>query len=155
MAVTSSVDAGPMGAAHPSGAGGAEAAAQHAQPEAPGVLAEIGRVAASARDTFSSFLELVTLEAQRAGIALAWMIAASIAAALLAVTGWLALVVALAMWIVALGFPPIGAVLVIALVSAAGAGGLVYWCAAKSRALLFPATRRQVAGESAVKEPAS
>src|SRR6185436_10380711 len=117
MAGTSSIEAGTM----PSGAQAAGTAAAgppegQSQPEAHGVLAEMSRVAAAARDTFSGFLDLVTLEAHRAGVALVWMLAGSIAAALLGVTGWLALVAALAMWVVALGFPPIATALVIAVV---------------------------------------
>ena len=133
----------------PGGAVAAGAAQRHqATGEAAGgVLAEVSRVAASAREVFSSFLELVTLEAQRAGAALVWMIAGAVAAALLCVTGWLALVAAFALWVVSLGFPPAATALVIALVSLAAAGGLVYVCIAMTRALLFPATQRQLAGK--------
>jgi hypothetical protein len=146
MAVTSSVDAGPVPSdTHSPGA--PSGAADERVPEPTGVFSEMSRVAASARETFASFLELVTLEAQRAGVALVWMVAGGIGAALLGVTGWLALVAALAMWLVALGMPPIGAMLAIAVASAAAAGGLVYWCMTMSRALLFSATRRQLAGK--------
>ena len=148
MTATSSMDAGAIpGSTHTAGSAAAGAPEQRAPAETPGVFAEMSRVAASARETFASFLELVTLEAQRAGVALVWMVAGGIGAALLAVTAWLALVAALAMWLVALGLPAIGAVLVVALVSAAAAGGLVYGCIVMSRALLFSATRRQLAGK--------
>jgi len=146
MAVTSSVDAGPTGE-RSFGAAAAGEPEKRAHTETPGVFAEISRAAAAARETFASLLDLVTLEARRAGVAVAWMLAGSVAAALLGVTAWLALVAALAMWIVALGFPAIGAVLAIAVVSVAAAAGLMYRCIAATRALRFPATRRQLTGK--------
>ena len=138
------MEAGPTAGAACSAASGHP---EQANTETPGVFAEVSRVAAAARDTFAGFLHLVTLEAQRAGVALVWMLGGAVAAALLAVTGWLALVAALAMWVVSLGFPPIATALVIAVVSVGVAGALIYMCIAMSRALLFPATQRQLTGK--------
>jgi hypothetical protein len=53
-----------------------------------------------------------------------------------------------------IGVPPITAVVAVALANLALAGVLVYACIGKSRALLFPATQRQLTGRPPV-EPAS
>lgn len=53
-----------------SGGGGAETTSP-----APGVLDELSSVLASGRAVLSNFLELLSLEARRAGLALMWMVA--------------------------------------------------------------------------------
>ena len=150
MGATSSLGAAPeMGDANP--AAFAQGEPRPATPPTPGVLEEVSRVAAAAHETFSSFLHLVTLEAQRAGVALVWMVVSAIAAALLVATGWVGLMAAVAMGAMLIGVPPITAVVAVALFNLAAAGGLVYLCIGMSRALLFPATQRQLAGKSPTK----
>jgi len=119
-----------------------------------GILAALSSALAEARTALSSFLDLVTLEARRAGLALMWMVAVGVAAALCVVVAWLGLTAALAMWAVAGGLPPIAAVVLLAAVHLLAGAGLFYLCAGMSRDLLFPATRRQVAGPSRVAPPA-
>ena len=128
-------------------------ASLRAAPSAPpaGVLEEISNALTSARATASNFLELVSLETQRAGMALVWMVAWAVAAGICLVATWLGLMAALAMWATALGLSSIAAVLLVALLNAAIAGALIYASVGKSRGLLFPATRRQLAGHHAVK----
>ena len=111
-----------------------------------GLIDEASGALASVRVVFSSFLQLLTLEARRAGLALMWMVALGVVAAVCIVAAWLGLMAALAMWAVSLGLHPIAAVIAIAVFNTAGAAGLIFVCIGMSRDLLFSATRRQVAG---------
>lgn len=115
-------------------------------PPSPGVIDALSATLASARATFGDFLELVSLEARRAGLAFAWMLACGFGAALCAFAGWLGLMGALALWAIMLGLPPIAAVIVVALLNLAAAAALIRACAGFSRGLSFEATRRQVTG---------
>jgi hypothetical protein len=114
---------------------------------APGVFEDLSSAFAAARDALSNFLELIALEARRAGLALVWMIACGLVAALCIAAAWLGLMAALALWVVSLGLPPIAAAIVIAAINLAAGAGLLKMCTRMSRALLFSAVRRQVAGQ--------
>jgi hypothetical protein len=121
-------------------------AGDEARPPTAGVLEELTATLASARAALTHFLSLVSLEARRAGLALVWMIALGLGAAICAVAAWLGVMAALAMWIVSLGLPPVAAVLLLAVLNLAACAVLALGCIRMSRDLLFPATRRQVAG---------
>jgi len=152
----------PYGAV-PAGGGAAPAADDPAQSpgvraERPlptaGVLDELSGAFASARAALSSFLDLMSLEARRAGLTLMWMVIWGFVAAICIVGAWVGLMAALAMWAVSLGFPPIAAVIAVAVINLAAGAVLIYVCIGMSRDLLFSATRRQVAGRSPVTPPA-
>jgi hypothetical protein len=115
---------------------------------AAGVLDELSNAFASARAALANFLDLVSLEARRAGLALMWMVAWGIVAAICIATAWLGLMAALAMWAVSLGFPALAAVIAIAVINGIAGAVLIYVCITLSRDLLFAATRRQLAGKS-------
>src|SRR6185295_1163621 len=112
----------------------------------PGVLAELTGTLAAARAAATRFLDLASLEARRAGLALVWMIALGLAAAICAISAWLGLMAAFVLWAVSLGHSPLAAVLVLAVLNLAAGAALVYGCVGMSRGLLFPATRRRIAG---------
>jgi uncharacterized membrane protein YqjE len=116
-----------------------------------GVLEEASRVVGAVRETVSSFLELVTLEAHRAGAALVWMIAFGVVAGVCVIATWLGLMAALAMWVTSAGLSPILAVLLVALLNLALAGALAYAGIRKTDSLTFPATRRQLSGHREAK----
>jgi hypothetical protein len=120
-----------------------------------GVFEALSSALAGARTALSSFLDLVALEARRAGLALMWMMAMGVVAAVFIVVAWLGLMAALAMCAVAWGFPPIAAVSMIAAIHLLAGAVLIYLCIGMSRDLLFSATRRQVAGQSLVTPAAS
>jgi hypothetical protein len=101
-------------------------------------------VFSSARQVVSNFVELVTLEARRAGVTVVWMAALAVAAAMLVVTAWLALMVAFAVWLISQGMTLAGAIAVIAVTNLLVAAILGFVCFTMSRNLLFPATRRQL-----------
>jgi len=120
-----------------------------------GLFEELANTFNAARTSLSALLDLASLEARRAGLALMWMIAWGIIAAICIVTAWLGLMVALAMWSISLGLPPILAVIIFTILNLLAAAGLVYVSLNLSRDLLFSATRRQVAGKPPVKPAVS
>ena len=109
-----------------------------------GVLEELSDTFASARRVISDFLELLSLETRRAGLALVGMVACGAVAAILVVTAWLGFMAALALWAVSLGISWVTAVTVISLVNLLAAAIVTYVCIRMSRDLLFPATRGQL-----------
>lgn len=119
-----------------------------AEPSQPpvGVLGEVSRTLASARATLSNVLDLISLEVQRAGIVLMWMVALGAVAAICMVAAWLGLMAALAMGVVSMGLPPVGALIVVALINLVAGAILIKVSIGMSRDLMFCATRRQVAG---------
>ena len=108
-------------------------------------MTEVSNVISSARRVVSGLLDLVVLEGKRAGMALAWMLGLGVAAAILAVTAWLGLMAVAALTLMLAGVPPIFSILIVVLLNLAAAGGAAFVCVKKSKDLLFPATRRQVA----------
>lgn len=88
---------------------------------------------------------LFLLEAREAGPNLAWTLALALCAAVLAITGWLALVACSLLALVHNNIVGWGwAFFIAALLSIAGAGVLIHMLIGRSRQLLFPATSRQV-----------
>lgn len=111
-----------------------------------GVFEELSGALRSGRAAFSAYLELVTLEARRAGIALIWMIAGAVVGAICVVTAWIGLMAAFALGAVSLGFHPITAAIAVSLLNVAAGAGLIYGCIGMTKDLLFSATRRQISG---------
>lgn len=100
---------------------------------------------ASVRTLGECFLTLATLEGKRAGLSLAWMLGLALAAAVLVITGWLAMLACVVLALVRNDIVGWGwALAITALLSFAGAGGLALMVIQRSRHLLFPATRRQL-----------
>lgn len=116
-----------------------------------GVIDELSGALAAVRTAVSSVLDLLSLEARRAGLALLWIVILGLVAAICIVTSWLALMAAIAMWAVAAGFPLLGSVIVVALINCLGGVLLIRTCFGISRDLLFSATRRQFAGAFPIK----
>jgi hypothetical protein len=82
---------------------------------------------ASVRALGERFLTLVTLEGKQARLSLAWMLALALAAAALAITGWLALLACVVLALVQNDIVGWGwALAIAALLSFAGAGGPVF-----------------------------
>lgn len=105
----------------------------------------ISSLVAAVRVWGESFLALVTLEGRQAGLSLAWMFAYALAAAIFAITGWVALLACAVLALVQNDIVGWGAALLVAaLLSFAGAGGLVLLLTRRSALLLFPATQRQL-----------
>jgi len=115
-----------------------------APPPTEGIVGGIDNAINLVRRVLSDLFRLFSLEARRAGLALAWMVALGAMAAILVVTAWLGLMGALALWAVALGWTWVGAMVAIALTNFLMAAIAMLACLGISRNLLFPATRRQL-----------
>ena len=105
----------------------------------------VSSLIASVRALGERFLTLVTLEGRQAGLSLAWMLGLALVSAVLAITGWLAMLACLMLALVQndiVGWG--GALALAALLSFAGTGGLAFMVIRQSRHLLFLATRRQL-----------
>jgi uncharacterized membrane protein YqjE len=111
---------------------------------AKGFGEELTGTFASARMVLSDVLELLTLEARRAGLTLLLMLACGVIGALLAVAAWLGLMAALVLWAVAQGADWQVAIAAVAVGNLGTAAALFWYCLRVSRNLLFPATRRQL-----------
>lgn len=116
-----------------------------------GIFKELSRALSSMGATVTGFLELVALEARGAGVALVWMVAGSFLAVVFFAGAWLALLVAAALWAMSLGLSPIAVAIAVAVINLLGGAALIYGCIALSRALLFSATRRQLAAQFSAK----
>lgn len=117
---------------------------------APGVIDELAGMFASARAVLSDFLDLLSLEARRAGLALMWMVVCGIIAAACIISAWLGLMAALVIGVVSLGYSSLLAVIAIALMNGVAGGLLIYRGISISHDLRFSATRRQLSGKSHV-----
>ena len=108
-------------------------------------IGSISSLLTSVRALGERLLTLVTLECKQAGLSLAWMLGLALAAAVLAITGWLAMLAWVVLALVQNDIVGWGwALSISALLSFAGTGGLVFIMIQRSRNLLFPATRRQL-----------
>ncbi len=87
---------------------------------------------------------LAVLEAQRAGLHLAYVLAAVLVVSVLLVTAWLALVTGLVVWMTAhIGWPAI--LVVAAVLNLAVAAAVAWWVKQRLTHLPFSATLRQLA----------
>jgi len=109
---------------------------------------------AAVRQYGERLLSLVILEGKQAGLSLALMLGMAVAAGVLVITGWLAIIACIVVALVAndvIGWT--WALVIAALLSFAGAAGLIVLLMQRSDDLLFTATRRQFrprgTGESA------
>jgi len=105
----------------------------------------VASLTASVRVLGERLLALAALEGRRAGVSLAMMVGLAVAAAVLVITGWIAVIAAVVLALVRGGVVGWGwALAIAALLSFAGAGGLVVVMIRRSGELTFPATRRQL-----------
>lgn len=118
-----------------------------------GVIGELSNVFASMRATISRLLDLISLEARRAGIAFMGMLVVGLLAAICIGAAWLGLMAVLAMWGVSIGLSSIAAVVAVAVLNLMAGAALIYAGISISRNLLFSATRRQLSDKSAVPPP--
>jgi len=120
-----------------------------------GVIAEVLQTIGAAGETLSGFLDLAALEAHRAAVAVVWMVALAFSSVVFIVAAWVGLMAALGIWIVSMGLPTISTIIAIASINLAVAAALLYTSIRMGHRLLFPATRRQIAGRSSVASPST
>jgi hypothetical protein len=100
-----------------------------------------------------SFVHLLVVEAKQAGISLAFMLAFAVAAAVLLITGWLALIACVVLALVLNGILGwITTLIIAAILSFAGAGVLAFLVIGRAKDLLFRATRRQLSSNAPAAE---
>jgi uncharacterized membrane protein YqjE len=101
-----------------------------------------------ARGLFREHTTLFVLEAQRAGMQLAFVLAAVLVVSVLAVTAWLAMVTALIVWLAGEDVPWPGVLLIGAFLNLLGAAAVGWWA---QRQLLsekpFAASLRQMSAD--------
>jgi uncharacterized membrane protein YqjE len=114
----------------------------------------IHSLAGSAKAWIESFLQLALMEGKQAAFALALIVGFGIGAAILLICGWLALIACGVAALVDSGL--LGwtwSLLLAALLSFAGAGGLGFLAYKRTRVAMFEATRRQLGLNSASASP--
>jgi len=118
-----------------------------ARPRPPGLGEVIGRLIGEARALAADFAELAVLDARRAAIRLAWLLAAVLVAAVLIVTTWMALVAAGVILMLGQGASWVTALAVAAFLNVLGAGALAWWMFALIKEMPFTALLRQLRGD--------
>jgi hypothetical protein len=114
-----------------------------------GILEGLFESLSSAREVLVAFLDLLSLEARRAGTTLAWMVACGALAALLLASAWLGLMITLALYAVSLDVPAPAAAAAVTLANLVAAVFVALACTRMSCDLLFRTTRRQLESEPA------
>ncbi|HEV3010061.1 MAG TPA: phage holin family protein [Burkholderiales bacterium] len=107
----------------------------------------IGRLIGEARSLAADFAELAVLDARRAAIRLAWLLAAVLVAAVLIVTTWMELVAAGVILMLGQGASWVTALAVAAGLNIVGAGALAWWMFALIKEMPFTALLRQLRGD--------
>ena len=110
----------------------------------------LGRLLGEARQLVADYSLLAVLDGRRAALRLAWLLSCGLVVAVLVVTAWLALVVAVMGWIAhetVLSWP--GALAIGALTNLVAAGALVWWMRSLLTEMPFEALLRQLRGEDA------
>jgi len=102
---------------------------------------------AESRALVSDYAELAVLDARRAAMRLAWILACVLIAAVLVATAWMGGVAALIVWMLGTGMPWEGAIAIAALLNLAGAGALIFWMRHLLVEMPFAALLRQLRGE--------
>ena len=127
---------------------------EHA-PRAAGLGDLLGRLLGEARQLVADYSLLAVLDGRRAAMQLAWLLSSGLVVAVLLVTAWLALVVALMVWLFEerLSWP--AALAIAGVVNIAGAGALVFWMRSLVVEKPFTALLRQLKGEDAPDVPRS
>jgi uncharacterized membrane protein YqjE len=141
------VDRGPARSAHapvPPGPSVAPAGGVHSENHETSFLEPMERVFATLRRMASDYAHLVVMDLRRATIQLAWLVGAGILIAVLVVTAWLALVVALAVWMLGNGMSWPGVLAVAAALNVVGAGIVVWRIKGVFQHAPFSATLRQI-----------
>lgn len=115
---------------------------------APGLGEAIGGLLAEARSLVGDYAELAVLDARRAAIRLAWLLAAMLVATVLVVTTWMALIAAGVVIMLGQGASWASALAIAAVLNLVGAAALGWWMLALIKELPFTALLRQLRGRA-------
>ena len=126
-----------------------EPAAGNEPPTAPpGLFDDVVGLARDFQALAHDHLQLVALEAKRAGHNLVTMIAAGIGLGILLATVWLGMMGAVVWWLIAIGVAPALALFAMTLLNLAAAGVCLGLIRRSRRSLGFPATLRSLKAAS-------
>ncbi len=114
----------------------------------PGLGELLGRLFGESRGVMSDYALLAVLDARRAAIRLALLLAAVLLAGVLVVTAWMALVAAGIVAMMGQGASWITALAVAALINLGGAAALAWWMRRLVVEMPFTALLRQLRGEA-------
>ena len=114
----------------------------------PGLGEAIGGLLAEARSLVGDYAELAVLDARRAAIRLAWLLAAMLIATVLVVTTWMALIAAGVVIMLGQGASWASALAIAAVLNLVGAAALGWWMLALIKELPFTALLRQLRGRA-------
>ena len=115
---------------------------------APGLGEAIGGLLADARSLVGDYAELAVLDARRAAIRLAWLLAAMLVATVLVVTTWMALIAAGVVVMLGQGASWTTALAIAAVLNLVAAAALGGWMLALIKELPFTALLRQLRGRA-------
>jgi hypothetical protein len=115
---------------------------------APGLGEAIGGLLADARSLVGDYAELAVLDARRAAIRLAWLLAAMLVATVLVVTTWMALIAAGVVVMLGQGASWATALAIAAVLNLVAAAALGWWMLALIKELPFTALLRQLRGRA-------
>ena len=115
-----------------------------APPQAPTLASRTITLIRDVRDLASDHLELVALEAQRAGLGLIKMVIAAVVISILVVSAWLAIVAGCIVWTTAAGVSWPSALAVAAMGNLLLAGLCWLWVRGQAAEMPFAATLRQL-----------
>lgn len=114
----------------------------------PGFAELLGRLAGESRSVVSDYALLAVLDARRAAIRLALLLAAVLIAGVLVITAWMALVAAGIVFMMGQGASWIAALAIAALINLGGAAALAWWMRRLVVEMPFTALLRQLRGEA-------
>ena len=110
----------------------------------PSLAAHAATIASDLRSVVGDHLELAVLEVQQAGVRLAKLLGGAVVAAILVVSGWLAVVASGIVWAAGQGVSWVTALLIAAGANIVLAAVLAYWIRTLTTEQLFTATLRQL-----------
>jgi hypothetical protein len=123
-----------------------DAAAAHAAHETS-AFEPFERVVSTLKRMASNYATLAVLDARRAAVQFAWLVAGGIFIAVLIVTAWLAAIVALCVWLFASGLSWPAVLLIAAAANLVGAAIVALWLRSVFDRVPFEATLRQLKAE--------
>ena len=124
-------------------------------PRAAGLGDLLGRLLGEARQLVADYSLLAVLDGRRAAMQLAWLLSSGLVVAVLLVTAWLALVVALMVWLFEERMSWPAAIAIAGVLNIVGAGALLFWMRSLVVEKPFTALLRQLKGEDAPGVPRS
>jgi fatty acid desaturase len=124
-------------------------------PRAAGLGDLLGRLLGEARQLVADYSLLAVLDGRRAAMQLAWLLSSGLVVAVLLVTAWLALVVALMVWLFEERMSWPAAIAIAGVMNIVGAGALLFWMRSLVVEKPFTALLRQLKGEDAPDVPRS